>query len=567
MKKFLIHSKLLCFFLLLFSLLSSAIADQKTDKVDKLFAKWDTRVSPGAALAIIKDGKIIYKRGYGMANLEHNIPITTTSVFRIGSTSKQFTAACIAILSLQEKIDLDDDIRKYITEIPKYQKPIKVRNLIHHTSGLRNYTSLLPMSGYRSDVDSPTIEETIEMLARQKGLDFSPGEEYLYSNSGYFLMSVIVERASGKSLNDFAQEHIFEPLGMKNTHFHDDFQMIVRNRADGYSPRGDGYRINMTNWDHVGDGGIYTTVEDFYLWDQAFYNNTLGKEFVELVRTPGVLNNGQKQDYAFGLRIGNYRGLKTVGHGGSWVGFRSAVIRFPEQKFSVICLANLSTMNPSSLCKQVADIYLADQFKEEPEREAREPKKEIAPISLQQEELENRKGNYFDEKSGTWINVSVEGDKLKANIGGRDYILSPVKRTKFQAIKTRPDISLDFSAEAEGQAQSVKLIMRGREGIFLSKMPEIAPLSSRQLKEYAGDYYCGELDTTYRLSAKEGTLIFEHRNARPETPLKAMTLDMFVWGRYTIEFMRKNQKDITEFKLRSGRAIFKFEKTSKEIKE
>lgn len=277
MKRFLLHSKLLCFILLLFSLLFSAIADEKADKVDKLFAKWDTRVSPGAALAIIKDGEIIYKRGYGMANLEHNIPVTTTSVFRIGSTSKQFTAACIAILALQEKISLDDDVRKYIPEIPKYQKPIKVRNLVHHTSGLRDYTSLLPRAGYRTDADSPTIEETIEMLARQKGLDFAPGEEYPYSNSGYFLMSVIVERASGKSLNDFAQEYIFEPLGMKNTHFHDDFQMIVKNRADGYSPRGDGYRIDMTNWDHVGDGGIYTTVEDFYLWDQAFYNNTLGR--------------------------------------------------------------------------------------------------------------------------------------------------------------------------------------------------------------------------------------------------------------------------------------------------
>lgn len=560
MKKFLIRSKYLWILFFLTFLIFPVNADENTDRVDKLFAKWNSPVSPGAALAIIKDGKIIYKRGYGMANLEHNVPITSTSVFRIGSTSKQFTAACIAILSLQGKISLDDDIRKYIPLMPKYQKPITVRHLVHHTNGLRDYTWLLPLAGYRGDADSPTIEETIEMLARQKGLNHSPGDEYLYSNSGYFLMSVITEKASGKSLNEFAQEHIFKPLGMKNTHFHDDFQMNVKNRADGYSPRGNGFRINMTNWDHVGDGGIYTTVEDFYLWDQAFYTNKLGEEFVELIQTTGVLNNGQKQDYAFGLRIANYRGLKTVGHGGSWVGFRSAVMRFPEQKFSVVCLANLSTINPSSLCRGIADIYLADYFKEEPEKEAREPKKEIAIITFPQVELKNKAGNYYDEKSGRWISVSVEGDKLRVSIGGREYILSPVSKTKFQAINARSDISLDFTAEAEGKAQSVKLIMRGREGIFLAKIPEVAPLTPRQFKEFAGEYYCSELNATFRLAVKEGTLVFNHRNARPRTPLKTMASDKFVWGRNNIEFMRKKREEITGFIFRSERAIFEFVK-------
>jgi len=235
MKKFLLKSKLIWVFLFTAFLISFATADEKTVKVDELFAKWDSTVSPGAALAIIKDGEIIYKRGYGMVNLEHNIPITTTSVFRIGSTSKQFTASCIAILSLQGKISLDDDIRKYVPELPRYERPITIRHLVHHTSGIRDYLTLAEIAALMDD-HFYTPEDSVELLGRQKKLNFLPGEEHIYSNSGYFLMGVIVERESGKSLNDFAQEHIFKPLGMKDTHFHDDHTMVVKKRADGYSP-------------------------------------------------------------------------------------------------------------------------------------------------------------------------------------------------------------------------------------------------------------------------------------------------------------------------------------------
>jgi len=318
MKKFLQESKLLWIFLFIVFLVSLVSADEKTDKVDKLFSKWDSTISPGAALAIIKDGKIIYKRGYGMANLEHNIPLTSTSVFRIGSTSKQFTASCIAILALQGKISLDDDIRKYIPEQPKHEKPITIRHLLHHTSGIRDYLTLSSIAALPDD-HFYTPGDSLELLSRQKGLNFLPGEEHLYSNSGYFLLGVIVKRASGKSLNDFAQTHIFKPLGMKNTHFHDDHTMVVKNRADGYSPLKKGFQIDMTTLDHVGDGGVFTTVEDLFLWDQAFYSYKLGKELMELIQTSGKLNNGEKLDYAFGLDINEYKGLKRVSHGGGYL--------------------------------------------------------------------------------------------------------------------------------------------------------------------------------------------------------------------------------------------------------
>jgi len=551
MKESLFKSRLLWVFLFAAFILSVAFAEEKTDKVDKLFARWYSTVSPGAALAIVKDGKIIYKRGYGMANLEHNTPITTTSVFRIGSTSKQFTAASIAILAKEGKISLDDDIRKYIPEMPEYQRLITVRNLVHHTSGIRDYTSLLSLAGYRPDADCPTIEETIEILARQKNLNFPPGEEYSYSNSGYFLLSVIVERASGKTLNEFAQERIFKPLGMKNTHFHDDHTMTVKNRAAGYSPTKKGFRINMSNWNHVGDGAIFTTVEDSFLWDQAFYNNKLGKELMELIQTRGVLNSGKELDYAFGLRISDYRGLKTVGHGGSWVGFRSAMIRFPEQRFSVVCLANLSTINPSSLCQKVADIYLVDQFKEEP---VKKPKRKVTPITLPKKELEEKAGNYHDEKSRMWVTVSVKDSKLKIDVRGQKLLLSPVSKTSFQALDAPFDVSLDFEPEVKGKALKAELTMRGREGINLVKDPKVAPLMPARLKEYAGEYYSDELMTTYRLVVEEGVLVFKHRNA-PKDPLKAMAPDKFIVGRMNIDFLRNKRNKIEGFSLSAGRAL------------
>ncbi|MFC2164984.1 serine hydrolase domain-containing protein [Acidobacteriota bacterium] len=407
--------KLVGIFVSIAMLSMTAVADTKSRKVDKLFAEWDSTVTPGGTLGIIKDGKFIYKRGYGMANLEHNIPITTTSVFRIGSFSKQFAAACIAILSMDGKISLDDNIRKYVPEIPEYEKPITIRHLIHHTSGLRDYTYLLLFAGQRPDGDCPTIQETIDAIARQKALNFLPGEEFSYSNSGYFLLSIIVERATGKSLNEFAQERIFKPLGMTNTHFHDDHTMIVKQRADGYSPTENGFRINMSNWNHVGDGSVFTSIEDLLHWDQAFYNNKLGKEFLELVHTRGVLNSGEQLDYAFGLRVSEYRGLKTVSHGGAWVGFRTMILRFPEQQFSVIILSNLGTFNPSELSYKVADIYLDELFTEEPkkkkEEEAEQDETPIT-IAIPPEKLREYTGQYFSEELMTTFKLAIEEGAL-----------------------------------------------------------------------------------------------------------------------------------------------------------
>ena len=366
-------------FVLLLVTLGSVNADSLTEKVDKLFVSWDKLDSPGCALGIIRDGELIYVRGYGMANLEHNIPITSKSIFRIGSTSKQFTAMCLALLEEEGKLSLDDSLRKFLPQMPEYADKITIRHLIHHTSGIRDYLTLATIAGMR-DTDYFTDAEAVDLLARQKELNFAPGEEYLYSNSGYFLLSQIVKKASGISLREYAEEKIFQPLGMTHTHFHDDHTEIVENRASGYAPKkGGGFVISMTTLPMTGDGGVFTSVEDLFLWDQNFYDNKLGtggQRLIGKIQTPGILNSGEKLDYAFGLNIKKHRGLTLVGHGGSFVGFRADMIRFPEQRFSVICLANLNRFNPSVMARKVADIYLADIYKEKREDEKKaEPKK------------------------------------------------------------------------------------------------------------------------------------------------------------------------------------------------
>jgi CubicO group peptidase (beta-lactamase class C family) len=547
--------KIFFLFVLLIAFSFYAAADDRTDKVDKLFEPWDSTISPGASMAIIHNGEIIYERGYGMANLEQNVPNTLETVFRIGSTSKQFTAACVAILSLQGKLSLDDDIRKFLPELLVYERPITVRHLIHHTSGIRDYLGLAYLSGKSGD-DFYTPEETVAMIARQRGLNFTPGDEHLYSNSGYFLLGVIVSRISGKSLNEFAQEHIFEPLGMKHTHYHDDYTKIVKKRADGYAETESGFKILNTTLNHVGDGGVFTTVEDLYLWDQAFYNHKLGKELMDLLHQTGELNDGEKLEYAFGLNIGQYRGLKLVSHGGAFVGFRADLIRFPEEKFSVICLANLAGINPSQLCRKIADIYLDGKFKKEkaPEKAAGP----AAPVTLTRDELEDKTGKYTDEKETFVAEISLKDDTLFVEARNISFFLMPLSKSRFKSKDTPVEITIEFFP-AEDKAQGARMDVGGDRDIPLVKMPEMASLTLEQLKKYAGSYYTDELPATYILAVDEGKLVFKHRNA-PEETFKLIGRDKFLSGYGKIEFMRDKGQRITGFYLDAGRVRIQFVK-------
>jgi CubicO group peptidase (beta-lactamase class C family) len=344
----------------------SSDAAARTARIDRIFAPWDKPDSPGCALAVVKDGHVVYQHGYGSANLDYNVPITPESVFYIASLSKQFVAASVALLAQQGKLSLDDDVREYVPELPDYGHTITIQHLVHHTSGLRDYLTLMQLAGMRWE-DVHSEQEILELVCRQKGLNFAPGEKFRYCNTGYLLLAEIVHRVSGRTLRQFAQQEIFRPLGMVHSHFHDDSTHVVPNRAISYAPAENGtFRVNyLANWNKVGSGGLLSTAEDLARWDRNFYDKKLGgEEFVKTLHCRGTLNDGTVLPYAFGLVIGEYRGLKTVSHGGSFMGFRTVLMRFPEQTFSVIILANLADVNPTALAQEVAKVYLAEPLRE-----------------------------------------------------------------------------------------------------------------------------------------------------------------------------------------------------------
>ena len=285
--------------------------------VDKAFADYDRPDSPGCAVGIFRDGRIVFEHGYGRADLENDVPIKPETVFYVGSVSKQFTAMAAALAIQQGQLSLGDPIRKYLPELPEYAAPITVRHLIHHTSGLRDYNTLLSIAGRRGDeaYDNPTV---LRMTARQKALNFKPGDEYLYSNTGYTLLATIVGRATKTPYAAFADAQIFKPLGMTVTHFHTDSGRLVRNRAYAYSGGESSLRLDTPSNERAGDGGVYTSVRDLLPWDENFYSGKVGgAELLKKVQTVGILNDGKPLAYAWGLQIGTYRGLPIVEHSGS----------------------------------------------------------------------------------------------------------------------------------------------------------------------------------------------------------------------------------------------------------
>ncbi|MCI0387404.1 MAG: serine hydrolase [Acidobacteria bacterium] len=528
-------------------------ANSLNAKVDRIFAQYDKPDSPGCALGVIKDGKLVYARGYGMANLEHGIPNGPKLVYDIASTSKQFTAASILLLAGQGKLSLDYDVRKHIPELPAYQKPVTIRHLIHHTSGLRDYTSLFSLAGVNFD-DTTTEKDALDIIVRQKGLNFTPGDEWLYSNSGYFLLSIIIKRASGKSLAVFAKENIFDPLGMKHTLILDNHKKIVPMRATGYSPnpRG-GFQTEMSNFEQTGDGAVQTSVEDLLLWDQNFYDPKVGgKTFLEQMHAVGALNNGEKHRYASGLSIGEYKGLRRVDHGGSWAGYRSELARFPDQKFSVACLCNLRTVNPSALASQVADVYLADHLK------AADPPKAVekaggdssAAVVIAEAKLKEKVGVYRNLTNGELRRITLQDGKLRIDAFTLlNSELRPFGETQFN-ITGQEGAVIEF--KSPGGKMQLHLSRRNRNPDTFERVEAFEP-SAEQLNEFAGSYYSEELDTTYRMSVEQGGLFMIDRNGRKRPLLPRLRDSFAVLSGPQFEFSRDAAGKVSGFAVHWGR--------------
>jgi len=394
------------------------LADSLARRVDGVFARFANPAAPGCAVGVYQNGAITYAKGYGSANIEYGVPITPKTPFISGSIAKQFTAAAIALLVEQGRLSLDDDVRKYIPELHDYGSRITVGHLVHHTSGLRDFWALVGAAGMRYD-DTYTSGDVLRLASRQKRLNFPPGTEYDYSNTGYIAMGIIVQRVTGKTLREFAAEQMFGPLGMTNTHYHDDHTMVVPGRAAAYSPvPGGGFRINIWNNDIVGQGGLMTTIEDLQKWDENFYTGKVGGPgFLKRQLQQGRLANGTELSYAFGLTVSDFRGLRMVEHTGSSGGYRTIITRFPTAHTSVAALCNVSDANTVALSRGVSEILLGSRFTAAApaSRPAAQPSPStVAHAAPSSGEIAGLAGRYYSEELDASYELSVSGQTILA---------------------------------------------------------------------------------------------------------------------------------------------------------
>lgn len=523
------------------------LAESLESQVDKIFSDWDRWDSPGASIAILRDGAIVYKRGYGCAQLEYNIPIVPSTIFHVASVSKQFTAFAVALLANQGKVSWDDDIRKYIPEVPDFGKKITLRHLVHHTSGLRDQWEALELAGWRLD-DVITQEHILKMVEHQKELNFNPGEEYLYCNTGFTLLAEVVARVTSQSFRSWTEGNIFKPLGMSNTHFHDDHEMIVSNMAYSYLPReSGGFKKSILSYANVGATSLFTTVEDLCRWIQNFFDARVGGPVViKQMQEQAVLNNGKKVDYALGLLIGEHRGLKTVGHRGGDAGYRSQVVWFPEQEFGVAVLSNLGTMDVGGLALKAADIYLADKMAPE---KPHGPEKVVVKVDPA---IYDAYAAKYQLQGGPVITIMREGDKLMAEVPGMPKLeLFPESETLFSLKAIGAEIV--FEKDKTGKVNHFILIWGSTE--MPAKRLEALSLKPDVLKEYAGEYYSEELETTYSLIIDQGKLIAQHRR-NEDIVLEPTGADQFAgnhWYLGKVQFTRAKDKKISGFRVTGSR--------------
>jgi CubicO group peptidase (beta-lactamase class C family) len=412
------------------------ITTSRARRIDSVFATFDNTRSPGCAAGVLANSELAFARGYGMASLDHGISITPETIFRTGSVSKQFTAAVVVLLAREGAFTLDDDIRLHFPEIPAYQAPITIRHLLHHTSGLRDYLELMAMRGV-GDEATYGEEDVVELLSKQKALNFAPGSEFRYSNSGYLLLSRLVERTTGETLREQAQRLIFGPLGMEATHFHDNHREVVPRRATGYGlgPEG-GFGIDQTTLDIVGDGGVFTSIQELQHWMRNYWTLEVGgAEWLSTMETRGVLSSGDTLSYALGLGHGVQRGIPFVGHGGSFVGYKAATLRYPGENVGVMVLCNFGRVDPMGLALQVGEAVLEDRMGPPPSDPPQQERTRPDPgPTLSPEAVSEYLGEFYSEEVGAVFRILQTEEGLTVDVNGaRDFPMYPVGEDAFRA--------------------------------------------------------------------------------------------------------------------------------------
>ncbi|MDO9679598.1 MAG: serine hydrolase domain-containing protein [Bacteroidales bacterium] len=414
----------------------SAQSNDTIDKIDKIFAQYHNAM-PGVAVAVTLNGKVFYNKAYGLSNLEFPLPNTTETIFECGSVSKQFTAAAILLLAQEGKLSLNDDVRKYIPELPQYDAPITIQHLLNHTSGLKDWGALYSLTGWPRTTRVYTQQLSIDIVFRQKSLNFTPGSKYSYSNSNYVMLVLITERVSGKSLADFTSEELFKPLEMTKTQWRDNFREIVPGRAVAYSVKNGVFFQDMPFEDVHGPGGLLTTTGDLLKWNRLLETNDIFNAHIAHLRiTPGLLNDGSSSGYAAGLMIGELNGYNEISHSGSTAGYRAWLAWYPDEKLSVAILSNYAAFNPTVAGRAVAYVFLGT-----PQLTAtiRDGSQQIKQPAYENSDLKRYVGTYYSEDIDVTYQINLKDGELEVYRKAGDT---------FRLISTAKD---EFSTLTNGQ--------------------------------------------------------------------------------------------------------------------
>ena len=521
-------------------------------RVDRLFAEWNKPDSPGCSVATGRNGAVLYERGYGMANLELGVPIRPTSVFEAASISKAFTAMSILLLAQRGRLSIDDEMRKHIPGWSDTSPRVTVRHLLSHTGGLRDVFLLVELAAPRRP-GSDFNEWLVHLLARQRGLNFTPGEDFQYNNGAYVVLAEIVKRVSGQPLRDFAEVNIFQPLGMTHSRFLDDGTRIVPNRVSGYFREGGELR-QAVGQPHppIGNSGLLSTARDLLRWLQNFSDARVGDAaLLSQMHTPADIAGGYKGMFGLGLEVGDDHGLKTIGHGGGGGGWGAHVVRYPDRGLNVAVLCNLDDIGwiAGSLARRVARLYLDDVAAATTMAPMDQPR-----LSLTPEQLASKAGLYRDPVNGTIGRIFVREGKLMASTTpgeeGQVFELTPISPNRF-AIAGTPIVA-EFTPPAGGRPQEIRVTGAGPKPQVSQRVTGSFSPSPAELRAFAGDYWSAELDVTYIVVAQDSGLVIR-TPGRVDIPMQPLLPDTFYAPRLleVVRFSRDREGVVTGFTLHS----------------
>jgi CubicO group peptidase (beta-lactamase class C family) len=542
--------------LLLLTLANKKVSAQslpaaKIKKIDSLFQQWNSTSSPGCTIGIVRNDSLIYAKGYGMSNLEYGIINTPETIFHMASVSKQFTAYSIVLLANQGKLSLDDDIRKYLPWFPDLKVKITIRNLLNHTSGIRDQWQLLAIAGTRLD-DVITQEQVIKILSKQQALNFQPGEEYAYSNSGFTLLAEIVKSVTGQSIRKFTDSAIFNPLGMNHTHFHDDYMEIEKNRAYSYYRAGEGhFKNSILSYSTAGPTSLFTNIPDMSKWLMNFYDIKIGdaKTIAELTRKL-KLNSGKEQSYAEGIVNDTYKGQKRYWHNGADAGYRTCIAAFPDLKMGFIVFSNLGDFDTYGKAQALEDLFIKENLpKTAKNKEA--VKDSNKAILADTSAVKMIAGDYIAE-DGVKFGFLLKNKKFYWDTYGTKHLLIKAQKDTF-ALFEDPSVKFQFTVKKNGEVTANQYWPDNLR--VLTKYSADTNRTDQQLTAYTGVYYCPELDCKYGIALK-GHHLWLTNSKYNDTKLTLIGQDHLTsdfWWMDHLKILRNHKNKIEGFELNSGR--------------